>query len=296
MQTRCLAACSAVLAFVALFFAPPVAAIDKAPAAPPAAKTKDYDAHVAALTKKLPNDDFTVVVEAPFVVIGDEKPAEVRRRARGTVRWAVEKLKAAYFKNDPAEIIDVWLFKDDDSYMTHCKKLFNTKPETPYGFCSYKDKALVMNISTGGGTLVHEIVHAYIAANFPACPSWFNEGLASLYEQSGEEDGEIRGYPNWRLPGLQKAIRNEKLVAFKELCGTTTDEFYNQDKGANYAQARYLCLYLQDKGLLKKYYRDFYAARNDDPSGYQTLVKTLGEKDMAAFKERWEKWALKLKR
>ena len=34
-----------------------------------------------------------------------------------------------------------------------------------------------MNISTGGGTLVHEIVHPFIEANFPACPPWLNEGL-----------------------------------------------------------------------------------------------------------------------
>ena len=41
-----------------------------------------------------------------------------------------------------------------------------------------------MNIATGGGTLVHEIVHPFMAANFEQCPSWFNEGLGSLYEQS----------------------------------------------------------------------------------------------------------------
>ena len=53
------------------------------------------------------------------------------------------------------------------------------------------DNALVMNIATGGGTLVHEIVHPFMEANFPACPSWFNEGLGSLYEQSGARDGRI---------------------------------------------------------------------------------------------------------
>ena len=32
--------------------------------------------------------------------------------------------------------------------------------------------------------LVHEMVHPFMDADFPACPAWFNEGLASLYEQS----------------------------------------------------------------------------------------------------------------
>ena len=46
-----------------------------------------------------------------------------------------------------------------------------------------------MNIATGGGTLVHEIVHPFVEANFPGCPTWFNEGLGSLYEQSAERKG-----------------------------------------------------------------------------------------------------------
>ena len=76
---------------------------------------------------------------------------------------------------------------------------------------------VVMNIATSGGTLVDEIVHPYMAANFPECPSWFNEGLASLYEQCGEENGRIHGDTNWRLAGLQKAIRSKKLPPFKSL-------------------------------------------------------------------------------
>jgi len=89
----------------------------------------------------------------------------------------VEKLKKAYFTADPQEILDIWLFKDKTSYETHCKGLFGKTPDTPYGYFSAADKALVMNISTGGGTLVHEIVHPFVAANFPDCPAWFNEGL-----------------------------------------------------------------------------------------------------------------------
>jgi hypothetical protein len=83
-----------------------------------------------------------------------------------------------------------------------CRKDFQSKPTTPYGYYSSTHKALVMNISTGGGTLVHEIVHPFIEANFPNCPAWLNEGLGSLYEQCGEVDGHIHGYTNWRLPGI----------------------------------------------------------------------------------------------
>ena len=191
----------------------------------------EYAEHVRELKKKLPSDDFTIVVMPPFVVIGDEEPAEVRRRAKHTVQWAVEKLKAAYFEKDPDDILDIWLFKDKESYEENAEKLFHSKPDTPYGYYSSADKALVMNIATGGGTLVHEIVHPFVAANFPECPAWFNEGLGSLYEQSGEKDGRIVGHTNWRLPGLQKAIRKKRVPSFKTLCSTTTDEFYEKDRG-----------------------------------------------------------------
>jgi hypothetical protein len=151
-----------------------------------------------------------------------------------------------------------------------------------------------MNIETGSGTLVHEIVHPFIEANFPACPPWFNEGLASLYEQSGEVDGHLHGFPNWRLPALQETIKQGALVSFKSLLEMDADAFYRQDKGANYAQARYLCYYLQEKGLLVKFYREFTANQSADPSGYLSLQKILNETDMRAFQKRWEKFVLGL--
>ncbi len=255
----------------------------------------DYAEHIAKLRKTLPSADFTIVVSRPFVVIGDEPATIVRRRSNDTVKWAVEKLKKAYFTKDPKQILDIWLFKDKESYEKNVKKLFGKTPGTPYGYFSEQDKALVMNISTGGGTLVHEIVHPFVAANFPNCPAWFNEGLGSLYEQSGEVDGAIHGFTNWRLAGLQRAIRNGKQPSFKELCGTTDAEFYEQSRGPNYAQARYLCYYLQQKGLLPSYYRRFLAGREDDPTGYKTLKAVLGRDDMDKFQQEWEAYVLKLK-
>ena len=256
---------------------------------------KDFQRHVERLKRKLPHDGFTIIVAPPFVVIGDDSPAEVKRWAKRTVQWAVDKLKAAYFTKDPDEIIDIWLFKDKQSYQRHTESIFHTKPDTPYGYFSHADRALVMNIATGGGTLVHEIVHPFVAANFPECPAWFNEGLGSLYEQCGEQDGQIHGYTNWRLPGLQEAIRQKGVPSFKALCSTTNDEFYNKDKGTNYAQARYLCYYLQQQGLLRKFYHRFHANRKADSTGYETLQEILGRPDMVEFQKKWEEYVLKLR-
>ncbi len=72
-----------------------------------------------------------------------------------------------------------WLFRDKESYEKNCGELFNEKPTTPFGFYSGEHGALIMNIATGGGTLVHEIVHPFMRANSPKCPSWFNEGIGA---------------------------------------------------------------------------------------------------------------------
>lgn len=255
----------------------------------------DFEAHLGQLKKRLPSQEFTVIVQPPFVVVGDEPPDVVKDHAEGTIKWAVDKLKQDFFTDDPKEILDIWLFKDAASYEKHTRLVFNDTPTTPYGYYSREEKALIMNISTGGGTLVHEIVHPFIEANFPECPSWLNEGLGSLYEQCGEEDGHIHGFVNWRLPGLQKAINAKRVPTFKTLMAMDRDTFYGEGSGVNYAQSRYLCYYLQQKDLLVKFYKQFRAGHKNDPSGFLTLKAVLGESDMDQFKRKWERYVLGLK-
>lgn len=262
---------------------------------PTAFTDADYARHVALLKQKLPSQEFEIVVERPFVVVGDGGRRAVEENAREIVRWAVTLLKKDYFTKDPEEILDIWLFKDSASYTRHARALFGSEPTTPYGYYSPAHKSLVMNIETGGGTLVHEIVHPFVEANFPDCPAWLNEGLGSLYEQSGEQDGHIVGYTNWRLPALQRAIRRGGLTPFEKLLALDGRAFYDDDPyGTNYAQARYLCYYLQERGLLTRFYRDFYTNRAADPTGFETLKKVLDEPDMEAFQKRWEKFVLTL--
>ncbi len=255
----------------------------------------DYEEHLLELKKKVPEEGCTIIIQKPFCVIGDESPERVKYRAEKTIKWTVDMLKQDYFAKDPEDIIDIWLFKDEASYNKYAKEIFGDEPTTPFGYFSDVDKALIMNIRTGGGTLVHEIVHPFMHANFPECPSWFDEGLASLYEQCGEKDGHIYGYTNWRLEGLQKAIKKGVVPSFKTLTSMSSYKFYNLDKGTNYGQSRYLCYYLQEEGLLVKFYHEFHANRGEDPTGYKTLRKILGEEDMDAFKNRWEEFVMGLK-
>jgi hypothetical protein len=257
-----------------------------------------YRATLAAMQARLERAGiprgFHMVVEPPFVVAGDEAPAVVVKRAATVVRWAVERLRTAYFTRDPGRVLEIWLFRDSESYRRHARALFGDEPTTPYGYFDGAQNALIMDISTGGGTLVHEIVHPYMEANFPRCPAWFNEGLGSLYEQAGERDGAIIGLLNWRLPALQRAFEQGTAPRLVQLLAADAGEFYGDQSGLYYAAARYLLYYLQEQGLLRRYYAEFTAAYERDPTGIETLVAVAG-RDLRRLESDWRRFVLRLR-
>jgi hypothetical protein len=75
---------------------------------------------------------------------------------------------------------------------------------------------------------------------------------------------------------------------------TTEAEFYEDARATNYAQARYLCYYLQEQGLLVKFYKEFVANAPNDPSGVKTLKSVLGAADLVQFQREWEAFVKKL--
>lgn len=239
-------------------------------------------------------DRFPLVVESPFFVVGNDTKAVLDKRV-DTVRWATKHFEAELFEHRPNRLLDIYLFNDAPSYTAGVKALTGSDPTTPYGFYSRRHDGLFMNIVTGGGTLVHELVHPYVEADFPNAPPWLNEGLGSLFEQSDERDGKIVGLTNWRLSGLQHAITKGKVPTFHALTHLDTDAFYDDDTGVHYAASRYLLYYLQEHGLLHRYYRAFKAAARTDPSGYKTLQTILGQRDMTAFEARWREYVMNLR-
>jgi hypothetical protein len=254
--------------------------------------TPDYAAHVAAQKKRYGAavKDLVTVVEPPFVVWGDEGALQVQRSAENTVRWAVKHLEAQFFARRPAAIYDIFLFKDADSYTRHAKALWGDTPTTPFGYASSQHRALVMDISTGGGTLVHEMVHPYVAANFPAAPTWINEGLASLFEQSADREGQLVGLTNWRLAGLVDAFREKRVKRFEVLVAGDDDFFRDEDEAVHYAQARYLMLYLQERGLLKAFIKRALEQQQQDPTGATALRETLGPAEWKGLDDSFRRW------
>ena len=230
---------------------------------------------------------FVLQREGPFEVVGDLEADELARIRTGTIRWAYERLSADFFDAVPfTKPLTIYLFRDAESYRTNAKALFGDDPETPYGYYSAQNQALVMNIATGGGTLVHEMVHPMLENDFPRVPAWFNEGLASLFEQCTERDGRITGLVNWRLAGLRSALAADRLGSLDALMRTTTRQFYGAHSGLNYAQGRYLLYWLQEQDLLVAFYRRFRATAHRDPTGRAALEAVAGE-PLDAIEARW---------
>ena len=266
------------------------AAILLSNAAPAHAEPTDKELNQRAdeLKKKLKGQGYTVLVEAPFVVIGDSPVATVKKITTGFLRSKVTLLEKDFFTKRPDRVLEVWLFGNEKSFRKGAKKFFNDDPETPYGYYSPDANALIMNAS-GLGTLSHELVHPYMEANFPDVPSWFNEGLASLYEQPSSRNGHIVGLPNWRLPNLKREIKAKTLPKIATMLGTTRDQFYEANYDA-YAFARYIVYYLQEQGKLQEFYKKFLEDKKD-LTGITALEAIIGE-SLDTFEPKWRKWVL----
>jgi len=254
---------------------------------------KKVEAKLAEVKAKL-DGDFIVEREGIYVLAGDLPRGQFDRIRQGTIRAASERMWQAYFDTKPDYPIVVYLFKDDQSYRGWAKKLFNDTKVSHFGYYRPWDQTLVMNIGTGTGTLVHEMTHALMKPDFPDVPTWFDEGLASLHEQCQIARETIVGLENWRLPGLQKAIDEKRLVPLEKLVATTRADFRGANEGLHYAEARYLVLYLQRQGLLRKFYREFRDGHKDDPTGAKTLARVAG-KTLGELEKDWVPWVTKLR-
>jgi hypothetical protein len=58
---------------------------------------------------------------------------------------------------------------------------------------------------------------------------------------------------------------------------TNDDELYGKRSSFYYAQSRYLLMYLQQQGLLEKYYKLFRDTYNSDETGISQLEEVTGK-------------------
>jgi hypothetical protein len=270
-----------------------------APPADPAGKPTAAQETLLLDVRRDLGSGYTIEPVEDLYVVAANTDREQLERSKSTVRDAYRALTRTYFEKKPDRPIAIYLFRDKLTYEDYCVRHYKESPSTPYGFFRPDERKLVMNIATGGGTLVHEMVHPFIAVDFPGAPPWLNEGLASLYEQCQIHAGTIKGLVNWRLPHLQRAVLGNTLIPLKDLLPMASEEFYRR-YGLPYAESRYLCLFLQEQGKLVAFYKAFRAAAaSEDPSkkdttGTATLEAVMG-RPIGELETIWIDWVKTLR-
>ena len=235
----------------------------------------------------------SVVVHSPFVIGGDMTPQELNRWYRRTIRPTSKAMHDEYFVTQPQEPIRVLLFRNAESYDHYSYALFGDRYLSVYGYFRPVERTLLVNVSTGSGSLVHELTHALMEDDFPTAPPWLQEGLASLHEQAtvihDHDHLRLRGKLNWRLHRLQTALAKGQLEPIQSIL--STDTLRDHQEPLNYACARYLCLYLQEQDVLAAFYHAFRDQGIDaDPSGRETLKSLLGETQFASLHHDYSLW------
>ncbi len=238
--------------------------------------TIDFTSRINELKGKL-SDDFIVRDFSYFVIASNLSETETEKILHNTINKAVECFYNDYLNALPTEATTIFLFKDDKTYRYWAKTLYEDDDLSRFGYYKPAEKTMLMNINTGTGTLVHEMTHALVRYDFPDIPSWFNEGLGSLYERCSLNNKTIIGYVNWRLPALQEVLNDKSYTSIENLMKTDWDGFYGKRSDVNYAQARYLCMYLQELGLLKEYYKLFRDKYNQDNTGIKQIEYITGK-------------------
>lgn len=240
--------------------------------------------------------DCPIVVRSPFVISGDSTAAELESWYSGAIRPAMRAMQRSYFRTTPTQPITMLLFRNEASYNRYAQQLFNESGISIYGYYKPNVRTLLLNLGTGTGTLLHELTHALIDFDYPDAPDWLNEGLASLHEQcrfrGGERDPWLEGLANWRLKGLQEVIRKGRLRSLTSLVGST--DFRGPLEGTNYAQARYFCLYLQQKDLLASLYRALRDGETKATSARDAIAGLFPTMTWREIDQDFQRWVLEL--
>lgn len=257
----------------------------------------DRDARLRAAREELGPKTLTAVVSDVFVIVGPPGSQRSFDPSVALVRSAMAGFLNGRFRTRPREAITVYLFPTKQEYETYCTRHYAAPCIAHFGFYQPAERAMVMNIGLGLGTLTHELAHPLVEANFPEAPTWLNEGVASVFEQPLlPRPGEIHGGKNWRLPRLVRALKSpaeRDRARLDRFFGMTDETFRGEGEDLHYAAARYVCQWLDERGWLWPFFQRWHDDVANDPTGVAAFRAVTGMTPAEAH-PLWSKWVLAL--
>jgi hypothetical protein len=263
---------------------------------PPYDLGTDIDARRREAQSDLGKTAAVDVVEGMFVVAAPSGSGALGT-PRDVTRLALRAYFDGRFSRRPERAISVYLFPDAAPYGAYCRRRWQAPCISRFGFYMNDERRIVMNVGPGIGTLTHELVHPLVAADFPDAPDWINEGIASLFEQPiFGPSGQIHGGKNWRHPRLLRALQSKaerKYASLPVLFAMPSDVFRGPLEDLNYASARYLCQWLDERHALWPFYQKWRDHVADDPTGENAFRDVIGKTPADADAD-WVRWVTRL--
>jgi hypothetical protein len=217
-----------------------------------------------------------LIIRPPFVIAGDYSEADLDKLYREIVLPVTSALWRSYFDRKPDKPVTIVTLSSQASYGAAAAELDGYEPLGYAGYTQRGQRRIVVNLSTGQGTLAHELAHMLALFDFPEMPEWFDEGLAALHEEAHFSDDGLTlvGTSNWRSRFLREALARNQLPPLASVIRNPA--FRGEGEGLNYAIVRCFCHYLQERQLLSHFYRKFRTGVELDPTGITTLCELLG--------------------
>lgn len=192
---------------------------------------------------------------------------QAREELTALAAWA----RAGVFPTilDPAEMaLDPWVvivLPEKDGFDRWQTAYFGARPlaTTSYaavgGAYDHDSKRLVARDL--GSTLRHEFFHVL---HWRMCtrvgqvhPIWLQEGLCSLVEDCDTVGNTIKPVASYRTNTARRLLKIGSLLPIAKLVSMDRETFLGSRPMANYAQARTLFLFLNDRGVLARWYAAF---------------------------------------
>jgi hypothetical protein len=241
---------------------------------------------------------FAVLVRTPWVLASDLDADTLQRKYEQVFEPAWRAMADAYFQSPPDKPITVLLFSTEACYRRWAERLFVDRHVSRFGYYKPGRRTILVNVSEGEGPLLHELTHALMACDLPDAPPWFEEGLAALHETSRLEAGphgpRLKGLANWRLDALRREVARERLRSLDWL--RSVRSLAGPDEAVCYAYARYVCMFLQDEGILGQYYQRLRVHRGEDKCGEQAWYEVFPQANRSDLDARFRRWLLSLPR
>lgn len=238
------------------------------------------------------DDGHAVLIRPPYVLAGDMSEGVLERLHREVVLPTERALKVAFFDAEPTEPITIVAFAKEPGFREFARRVDRRGADSYYGYYLRNHRRLVVNLATGAGTLAHELTHALAHFDFPNMPEWFDEGLASVFEQSEfkEAGHRLSGTDNWRVHQVLRAIHDNQLRSTGDLVQGRSVRANNE--AIDYAHSRYICLFLQEQQLLEPFYRKLRSRSEIDPTGWETLCEVLARDTTKAVDTDFKRWVV----